>query len=109
MRRLITLGIFLCVLSSAHGEPPAEFLSRDRMVAILVDLELAKAMVGHYTDDADTARVLFQKNALLIYQAHEIAPDDFQKSYQYYLAHLEAMQEIYMLVIGQLEALLGQL
>ena len=109
MRRLITLGIFLCVLSSAHGELPAELLSKDQMVAILVDLELAKAMVDHYADDADTARLLFQKNELLIYQAHETDSDTFQKSYQHYLTHLAKMQEIYELVIKQIEELSEQL
>ena len=91
--------------SSGQIKPPADLLSQDQIVAILVDLELAKAMVAHYTDDEDTARQLLQKNVLLICQSHGIDVDVLQNSYQYYLAHLATMQEIYILVTKQLEKL----
>ncbi len=97
------------MLSSSQSKPPDTLLSQDQMVAILVDLELAQAMVDNYADDEDTARWLLQKNALLIYQAHETDLDTFQKSYQYYLAHLEIMEKLYALVSKQLETLSEQL
>ncbi len=105
MQRLITLGILLCVLSSAHRELSAKLLSQEQMISILVDLEVAKAMARHYTADEDTTRALFQKNALLIYQAYDIDLDTFQKSYQYYLTHLEIIEKIYEAVVKRLEAL----
>jgi len=109
IHRLIIFSGLLYVLSSSQGKPPTALLSQDQMVAILVDLELAQAVTDHYADDEDTARWLFQKNALLIYQAHETDLDTFQKSYQYYLTHLETMEKLYALVIKQLEALSEQL
>jgi len=109
MHRLITLGVLLCMLSSAQRKPPAELLAQDKMVSILVDLELAKAMARYYTDDENTACWLFKKNALLIYQAYGIDLDIFQKSYQYYLASLETMKAIYEVVIERLEELGDQI
>lgn len=105
VRRLIALGILLCTLSSFQRQPSTELLAQDTMVSILVDLALAKAMVRHYTDDEAIASWLFGKNALLIYQAHDVDLDTFQKSYQYYLTHLELMQEMHEMVIKRLEAL----
>ena len=109
MHRLIILSGLLCMLSSSQSKPPAALISQDQMVAILVDLELAQAMVDHYTSDEDTARWLFERNALLIYQAHETDLDTFQESYRYYLTHLETMEEVYAQVIEQIEALSEQL
>jgi Domain of unknown function (DUF4296) len=103
MQRLITFGILLCVLSGAHRGPSVRLLTQEEMVPILVDLEVAKAMAWHYAADAPTARELFKKNAFLIYQAYDKDLDTFQKSYQYYLAHVEMMNEIYELVIKRLE------
>lgn len=109
MQRLITLGILLCMLGSAHREPSPELLTQEQMVSILVDIEVARAMAWHYTADEDAACALFQKNALLIYQAYDIDLDTFQKSYQYYLTHLDIMKEIYALVIKRLEEFEGQI
>ena len=109
MRRLIILGILLCVLSGSRKETPAGLLARDQMVSILVDLELARAMAWHYTDDENTACWLFRENALLVYQAHDTDLDIFQRSYQYYLTRLSTMQSLYELVIKRIEALAEQL
>ena len=105
MQRLIALSTLLLVLSSAQSKPSLELLTQDQMVSILVDLELAKAMVAYYTDNEATASQLLKENALLIYQAHDVSPDTFQASYRYYLSHLESMKEIYETVIERLEEL----
>ena len=105
MQRLIALSLLVFTLSSVQRKPSAKLLTQDQMVSILVDLELAKAIVGYYTDNEATASQLLQKNALLIYQAYDTSPDTFQKSYQHYLTQLEVMKEIYEAVIKQLEEL----
>ena len=105
MRRLIILGILLGAFSSAHRKPPAELLSQEQMISILVDLEVAKAMVAHYTTDQGITRQLLTKNTLVIFQVYDVDLDTFQKSYRYYLTHLEIMQEIYGMVIKRLEEL----
>jgi len=109
MQRLINLAILSCMLSSAHREPPAKLLGQEQMISILADLEVAKAMAWYYTTDEDTACGLFQKNALLIYQAYDTDLDTFQKSYRYYLTHLEIMKEIYEVVVKRLEELEEQI
>jgi len=110
MQRLITLFVLLCTLSSVSKQPCTALLTRDQMVSILVDLELAKSMACYYADDGDQDMYswLFNKNVLLIYQAHDIDSDTFHKSYKHYLAHLESMQAIYEVVITRIEALKKQ-
>lgn len=108
-RLIIFCGLLFMLSSSQSNLSSGELLPRDQMVAILVDLELAKSIADHYADNEDTARWLFQKNVLLIYQTHETDLDTFQRSYQYYLTHLETMEELYALVTKQIEALSEQL
>ena len=105
MQRPIVFVVLLFTLSSFQRQPPPELLTQDQMVSILVDLELAKAMVWYYADNEATASQLLKKNAFLIYQAYDIDSDTFQKSYQYYLTQLEVMKEIYGAVIKRLEEL----
>ena len=109
MRRLITLSILLCTLSSAHRAPSTELLAQDRMVSILVDLEIARVMSRYYANDEDTACRLIKENTLLVCRTHNIDLDTLQESYQYYLSHLEIMQKIYEAVIKRLEELQAQI
>jgi hypothetical protein len=108
MRRLIILSILLCTLGSVHGKPPAELLDQDRMVSILVDLEIARAIAQYYANDEDTARRLAKENASLVCKTHNISLDTLKESYQYYLSHLDIMKNIYEAVIKRLEGLQAQ-
>mmetsp|Transcript_4364 Transcript_4364/g.9894 ORF Transcript_4364/g.9894 Transcript_4364/m.9894 type:complete len:143 (-) Transcript_4364:5458-5886(-) len=107
MQRLILLGILLCVLGSAHRELPPTLLSQEKMVSILTDLEVAKAMIRHCTTDENTSHELLHKNALLICQAHDIDPAILHEGYKYYFHHLESMQEIYKAVVQRLDDWVG--
>lgn len=105
MQRLIAFCLLFLSLSSVQQKLFSELLTQDQMVSILVDLEVAKAIVGYYTDDKATASQLLKENARLIYESYDITPDTFQKSYQYYLTHLEMLKQIYDEVIVRLEEL----
>jgi len=105
MRRFIIFGMLLCMLSSARGELPTKLLTKEQMIPILVDLEVAEAIAWYYANDEETAHWIFNKNACLICQEYNIDLDTFQESCQYYFGHLEIMQEIYGAVVKRLEAL----
>jgi Domain of unknown function (DUF4296) len=103
MQRLITFCILLCMLGSMHRPPSSKVLTQEEMILILADLEVAKAMAWHYAADEQTARGLFNKNALLVYRAYDTDLNTFQKSCQYYFARIETMKEMYDLVVKRLE------
>ncbi len=105
----MALGILLCTLSSAHGKHATQLLDQDRMVSILVDLEIARAMAQYYANDEDTARRLAKENARLVYRTHNVSTDTLKESYQYYLSHLDTIQYIYEEVIKRLEELQVQI
>ena len=105
MQRLIVFVFLFLTLGSLQHKSSPERLSQHQMVSILVDLQLARAMIDYYTDDEKTASQLLQENARLIYEAYDITPDRFSKSYQYYLTQLGIMGRIYDAVVSRLEEL----
>lgn len=105
MQRLAVFVFLFFMLGSMQRKFYPEPLSQKKMASILVDLELAKAMVEYYTDDEATASQLLNENICLIYRAYDVTPDIFQKNYQYYLTQLGDMKKIYDQVIKQLEEL----
>ena len=104
-RKILVSLAAVFVLHSTHASPTTPPLSRDQMVNILVDLELAKALVERYSADEATTQQWLGENVLRIYQTHNTTPEDFQDSYQYYLAHPEVMVELYEAVVNKLEHL----
>lgn len=108
MRRIIILSLLFFTLSSFQKRAHFKPLTQDQMVAMLVDLELVKAMVARYTDDEDAASQLLRKNVLLICQSHGIAWDAFQQSYRAYFSRLGVMKKIYEEVALRLEELAEQ-
>ena len=97
------LGIAFIMLANFPKLYPRKLLTRRQMIAILVDLEIASAMVRHYTKDESTTTALLQKNKLLIYNFYDIDSVLFQKSYQYYLNRMKILKGIYNEVVQQLE------
>ena len=109
LKKYCVLLVVAAVLGSAQQAPAPAVLSSEQMVAILVDLELAKALVQHYGDDEATTSAWCAYNVEQVYQAHSTTLEAFQASYEHYCAHPETLQAIYGMVIEQLEALWQQL
>lgn len=107
MKQLLTLSLLFFLLNGVYASSSGKLLSQEQMVSILVDLELAKAILCE-TDHAghEEASQMFEAMIHIIYQMHAIKAEMLQKSYLYYLNHPKLMQRIYALVIVRLEELL---
>ena len=108
-KRLGSLVLALLLMSSAQQATAPTYLSQEQMVAILVDLELAKALGQHHSDDAATLALWLNANAKHLYEEHATTPAAFQSSYQYYLTHPAMMAAIYQAVVEELEEYLNSL
>ena len=108
MKHLLALSTLFFILSSSQCTSDLKILSKAQMADVLTDMELAKAMIQYHDHDEKAAKQLFQDNALLICQAHNTDLATFQKSYHYYRAHPQMMQEIYKTVVSKLEKLSAQ-
>lgn len=90
------------LLGSACDPSPSKLLTEESMVAVLADLEVARAIAEHYATDKDTALWLLEKNTLSICKAHNIDLATFQMSYQYYLNNIEVLRDIHGRVVKHL-------
>lgn len=83
---------------------PSGVVSQDAMVEVLIDIHLAESAlrVGNvqHISNADS---LYQKSQFLeVFRKHDISPDDFKKSVQYYTEHVTLLDAIYAEVIDRL-------
>ena len=93
------IPMLLCIMLSCSQEKPSEILSEAQIVAVLIDLHLAKAMIRHNHYSKDSTALFHQKNVAAIYKSHGINYEVFEKSFAYYLEDIKKMKCIYEAVI----------
>jgi hypothetical protein len=105
MKYLVYIGVFLVLLScSKVNKPPKpeNLISKDKMVAILVDLTIFNSAKG-------TNKIVIEKNGITIqnyiYERHKVDSVQFKKSSDYYTYDVKAYTDIYKRVEDSLSKL----
>ena len=100
-------SFILCLILIGCGnqqkETPQDILSENIFIDLLKDIHLAEAKFElHKTKGMENAKNELAHNYSTIYKTHEITPDDFDKTLDYYAQHPEKLEKIYTRVLEQL-------
>jgi hypothetical protein len=99
---LLTVLILSC--NSILRSKPSGTLSEEEMTDILVDIHLTEATLNIADEslarsyDTTNLRIRFAQ----VFKKHDVKPDDFKASLDYYLEHIEQLDKIYVEVINRL-------
>ncbi len=103
--------LFIALLSascnSILNSSPSGTLSENKMIDILVDIQLSEATLSVLNDsiarlnDTTQLRIRFAQ----VFTKNNVDPDDFNTSLTYYLGHIEELDKIYVEVINRLTEL----
>lgn len=108
--RFILALIFISTLtyscSQQKEEIPADILSPEEMVPLLVDLQIAQSAVSVF-QYSDTVRYNNNELSIHILKKRNIDPEKYLKSLHYYSDRPELMGEIYQHVIDELSRMQG--
>lgn len=85
---------------------PKPLLSQEKMISFLIDLHLTEAKMN-YLDirQTDSADWVFRNYEEHLFEKHRIDPTTYYQSYQYYLAHMKQMENIYAAVVDSLSVI----
>ena len=102
-----SLSFILCLILIGCGnqqkETPQDILSENIFINLLKDIHLAEAKFElHKTKGTENAKNELAHNYKTIYKIHEVSPDDFDKTLDYYAQHPEQLEKIYTSVLEQL-------
>ena len=97
------LSLILLSCGNPKTEIPQDILSKNSFIGLLKDIHLAEAKFDlHKTKGMENAKNELAHNYKTIYEIHEISPDDFDKTLDYYAQHPEQLEKIYTRVLEQL-------
>lgn len=79
------------------------------MTSLLIDLHLAEAKMS-YTNvrSADSLEMLYRNYEYAIFEKHGVTDSAYFRSYEYYLDHMEQMEEIYTAVVDSFSVMNSQ-
>lgn len=83
---------------------PSGVLSKKAMTSLLVDIHLQEAIIrtGTHTGNDTDMRNYSRSGYLKVFAKHDVTPEEFKKSLDYYLLHVDELDDIYTGVINQL-------
>ena len=103
---LVLPALFLLALPACQrpeeSPRPADLLPKDKVVQLVVELQVLEARVENSRLSADSARALYLTSQKEIFWKHEVTDSVFQRSYRYYSIHGKDLDEIYAAAIDTL-------
>lgn len=89
-----------CENSEKLTAPPADLLDKPTMASILIDLHLAEAKMSYTgAKQADSIEIIYRNYEYAIFEEHGVTDSVYFRSYEYYLEHMEEMEQIYTVVV----------
>lgn len=95
-----------CGNDSTFTDPPPQLLSKQQMTSFLIDLHLAEAKMNYIEmRKTDSLEIIFRNYERYLMNQHGFTDSVYLKSYEYYLDHMELMDEIYSDVVDSLSVM----
>jgi hypothetical protein len=104
---IICMAMLSASCNSILNSKPLGILSEEQMIDVLVDIHLTEATLKIANDSlarvSDTTEL--RNRFAQVFRKHDVEPDDFNASLNYYLEHIEQIDKIYTEVINRLTAM----
>ncbi len=104
---ILFLALLSASCSSLLSDKPIGTLSEEQMTGLLVDIHLTEATLRLANDslaklsDSTDLRIRFAQ----VFKKHNVTPDEFNRSLNYYMEHIDGLVKIYDDVINNLMVL----
>ena len=96
-------GLLLSSCSKKEEKIPENILSKEKMIAVMVDVQMAEASIQNrslsITDSTKLIAAGYYKN---LFEKNKITEQQFRESFLYYSHHLDLLNKIYEEVINEL-------
>ena len=106
--KLFFMSLFLCGItltscSKKEEKIPKNILSKEKMIAVMVDVQMAEASIQNrslsITDSTKLIAAGYYKN---LFEKNKITEQQFRESFLYYSHHLDLLNKIYEEVIYEM-------
>ena len=100
-----TLWVLSCMISMACGgqeEQPDDVLSKEQMVAVMIDVQIAQTRVNNLRLKNDSAQKAYDYYQSYLLEEHTVSDSSFYTSLQYYLNRPDELNDIHEAILDSL-------
>lgn len=103
MKNIFLVIILLTVLSCGESEnKPEKLLPKAKMVEMLIDIHILESEMQNLRLKKDSSQLLYNSFERDIFKNNNVDKEAYLRSFEYYLDDVDAMEEIYNVVIDSL-------
>lgn len=103
MKKLVLVSFLILQLIGCTSEKqPKEVLSEDKMVEVLIDIQLTEGIASAMPISYDSSQVLYKLLEREVFLKHEVEDSVFTQSMIYYLQYPGKIDAIYARVVDSL-------
>lgn len=97
IKALLIIPLVLVLTSScgSNDKIPENVLSHEKMVDVMVDVQLAEAILRDKRLSGDDIEKMTNDYYRKVFEKHNITPQKFDTSFAYYEKHIEKFDEVY--------------
>jgi len=101
-RIFLFLTIFLIFSCKNDDVDNKKYISKEKMVKILIDIHLIEEKVNQLNFSKDSSKSIFNLLEKEIFVKHDISDEEYRLSYSYYFFNPKELDDIYKSVIDSL-------
>ena len=101
-RIFLFLTFFLIFSCKNDAIDNKKYISKEKMVKILIDIHLIEEKVNQLNFSKDSSKVMFDMLEKEIFQKYNLTDEDYRKSYSHYFFNPKELDDIYQSVIDSL-------
>jgi len=106
VKNIFLVIILLTVLSCGESEnKPDKLLPKVKMVEMLIDIHILESKIQNLRLKKDSSQLLFNSFEREVFKNNNVDKEVYLKSFEYYLNDVDAMEEIYEVVVDSLNFL----
>jgi ADP-glucose pyrophosphorylase len=106
VKNIFLVIILLTVFSCGESEnKPDKLLPKGKMVEMLIDIHILESKIQNLRLKKDSSQLLFNSFEREVFKNNNVDKEVYLRSFEYYLNDVDAMEEIYEVVIDSLNFL----
>jgi len=100
--KLWVLSCVICIACGDQEEKPDGVLSKEQMVAVMIDVQIAQTRVNNLRVKNDSAQVVYDYYQAYLLEEHTVSDSSFYTSLQYYLNRPSDLNDIHEAILDTL-------
>jgi hypothetical protein len=103
MKKFFLTVLVIVSACAINNDVPEDLIPQEQMIPLLIEIHLLESKIRNLSiRPKDSAKVVYDHYEKLLFADFNITSDQYERSYNYYIDHLDEFKEVYTSVVDTL-------